>query len=100
MQKALAFNLCILHRQGMRTHFDIIEPSRVDEIALSTGKSVHTVRSWRQRNSIPADVWAKLSEMGIATLEELALAAASTPREEQDTPSPFPADTSDKKEAA
>lgn len=72
MQKALARRLCILHSGTMRNHTDIIVPSEVERIASATGKSVHTVRSWRQRGSIPAECWAKLAEMGVATLEELA----------------------------
>ncbi|MBA3577458.1 MAG: hypothetical protein H0W39_07605 [Sphingomonas sp.] len=58
----------------MRQHREIVPPDRVDEVARETGKSVHTVISWRQRNSIPADVWAILARMEIATLEELASA--------------------------
>lgn len=71
----------------MRNHTDIIEPSRVDEIALATGKSAHTVRSWRQRGSIPAECWARLADMGVATLKELASSApvrkSSPPADEQ-----------------
>ena len=61
----------------MKQHSDIIPLDRVDEIAAQTGKSIHTVRSWKQRNSIPADVWAEVVAMNLATLEELAHARAA-----------------------
>lgn len=70
----------------MRNHSDIIKPEMVDAVVAATGKSVHTVRSWRQRNSIPGQFWVTLSGMGLASLEELALAAAASPpapRDEQ-----------------
>ena len=70
--KSLApfYALCIVQR--MKQHRDIIPTDRIVEIASVTGKSVHTVTSWRQRNSIPADVWAALVRLKLTTLDELA----------------------------
>jgi hypothetical protein len=41
-------------------------------VAEATGASIHTVRSWVQRNSIPAEHWKLFADKGWATLEELA----------------------------
>ena len=60
----------------MKHSRDIIPTERVAEIARVTGKSVHTVTSWRQRNSIPADVWAPIVELGLASFEDLAAVRA------------------------
>lgn len=57
----------------MRTHAEIVAaagPS--EEIALRCGVSLHTVRSWQQRNNIPPDMWAIFVNDGKAVLEELA----------------------------
>ena len=66
----------------MATHSDIIKragtPATVLE-KIGNIVSVHTVTSWRQRNSIPAEHWKTLCEAGLATLEELAAAAAERP---------------------
>jgi len=77
MQKALALLLCIMHRRGMRSHRDIVIATGPDLIAGQRGLSIHTVRSWAQRNSIPADQWAWFAEQGHASLEELAIAVAT-----------------------
>lgn len=53
----------------MKTHADILKDP--DAVALALGKSVNTVRSWKQRNSIPSDQWPGLIEGGFATIEEL-----------------------------
>ena len=48
-----------------------------ETIAQQLGiESPNTVIGWRRRNSIPPEYWQRLSENGIATLEELAAAAA------------------------
>lgn len=47
-----------------------------EEVATWRGVSVHTVRSWIQRNSIPAEHWLAFAEAGHADLEELARGAA------------------------
>lgn len=62
----------------MRTHAEIVAGAgRPEDVALRRGVSVHTVRSWMQRDSIPAEHWAGFAGEGLASLEELALAAAS-----------------------
>jgi hypothetical protein len=62
----------------MRTHSDIVAAAgKPEEVALRRGVSVHTVRSWAQRNSIPAEHWAGFAADAVATLEELAIAAAA-----------------------
>lgn len=55
----------------MRTHEDIMKAVKVEALAEHLGKSVHTVRSWRQRKSIPVDVWPGFIAGGFATIEEL-----------------------------
>jgi hypothetical protein len=66
----------------MTTHSDIIKragtPAAILE-KIGSVVSVHTVTSWRQRNSIPAEHWKVFCETGLATLEELAVAAAERP---------------------
>lgn len=69
----------------MVTHAQIIDNARHGDVkgtqavhaALRGVESIHTVRSWRQRDSIPAHRWKDVSDAGFATLEELAAAAAS-----------------------
>jgi hypothetical protein len=55
----------------MRTHADIVAAADCDKIAGLRGASIHTVRSWGQRNSIPAEHWPTFIAEGAATLEEL-----------------------------
>ena len=63
----------------MRSHADIIRAAGVlvvhDTLGLE-GK-LHTVRSWVQRDSIPDQHWKALADAGLATLDELAAAAAA-----------------------
>ena len=61
----------------MRTHVEIIKAAGTDAIVERAGLSVsvHTVRSWRQRGSIPGEYWKAISDAGLATLTELAAAA-------------------------
>lgn len=61
----------------MRTHSDIIKPSDAEMLAEQLGVSVHTVRSWRQRDSIPGEYWDDLERLKVTTLKELAEAAAA-----------------------
>lgn len=62
----------------MKSHSDIVRSAgKPEEVALANGVSVHTVRSWIQRNSIPAEVWAWFANERHASLEELAEAAAA-----------------------
>jgi hypothetical protein len=56
----------------MRDHPEIVKTAGVDAVAEATGASVHTVRSWIQRGSIPAEHWKLFAERGWASLEELA----------------------------
>lgn len=80
MQKALAIQnaKCII--LAMRTHADIIRDAG-GPVAVHDGLGLeakqHTVRSWLQRDSIPADHWKACALAGFATLDELATAAAA-----------------------
>lgn len=84
MQKALASGLCIMHRLSMGVHRDIVIGAGVERVASVRGLSVHTVRSWAQRDSIPAEHWAWFAGEGLATLEDLARAAAQRAAERQE----------------
>ena len=77
MQKALAFWKRIMHNGAMRNHADIVRDVGPAEVAALTGASIHTVRSWAQRKSIPAEYWTALVGRGWAELGELATAAAA-----------------------
>lgn len=67
-----------MHYSAMQTHADIVKNAgTADEVARARNVSIHTVRSWIQRDSIPAEHWAGFALDGKATLQELALAAAS-----------------------
>lgn len=59
------------HMWGM-THAEIIKQAGFRQISNVTGVKHRTVKSWRERNSIPGKVWAALAEAGIASLETLA----------------------------
>ena len=63
----------------MRTHKDIIQSAGAQAVIDRAGLAVtiHTVRSWQQRDGIPGEYWAALDAAGIATLSELAHAAAA-----------------------
>jgi hypothetical protein len=62
----------------MTSHADIIDAAGGPEVLrkLLGVRSYQTVRFWKLRNSIPAQHWLALSSLGIATLNELALAAS------------------------
>lgn len=77
MQKALAFGIRIMHNSGMRSHSQIVRDAGPATVAALTGKPIHTVRSWAQRDSIPAEYWALLVSDQHCTAAELMLAAAS-----------------------
>lgn len=53
----------------MKAHAKIIQDA--DAMAARLGVSVNTVRSWKQRKSIPADQWPAIIAAGFATLDEL-----------------------------
>jgi hypothetical protein len=60
----------------MRTHAEIVGAAgKPEEVALRRAVSVHTVRSWIQRDSIPAEHWAAFARDGVTTTDELAQAA-------------------------
>lgn len=61
----------------MRTHAEIIAKAGDDAVAQGLGLKKHQPRDWRLRNSIPAEYWSALDAAGIATLAELADAAAA-----------------------
>lgn len=56
----------------MREHQEIVKAAGIDAVAEATGASVHTVRSWIQRESIPAEHWKLFADKDWATLDELA----------------------------
>nr|WP_303683040.1 hypothetical protein [Brevundimonas naejangsanensis] len=62
----------------MRTHSQIISdaggPSQLKRL-LNLLATIHTVRSWAARDSIPAAHWNAVVAAGLATLQELADAA-------------------------
>ncbi|MEN2749323.1 hypothetical protein [Sphingomonas sp. T9W2] len=64
----------------MRTHSEIVTAAGPARLAELRGVSLHTARSWAQRNSIPAEHWFDISREGIASVEELAVAVATSPR--------------------
>ena len=59
----------------MRTHRDILREAGHGQIGALTDRPITTVRSWDQRDSIPADMWLTIAEAGLSTLEELATGA-------------------------
>lgn len=62
----------------MRTHRDIIEGAGgPSAIAKATGAEPGTAKQWKRLDSIPAAYWAAIDASGIATLRELAEAAAN-----------------------
>jgi hypothetical protein len=61
-----------MHYKRMRDHPEIVKAAGIEAVAEATGASIHTVRSWIQRESIPAEHWKLFAEKAWATLEELA----------------------------
>lgn len=62
----------------MRTHQKIIEDAGgPSAIAKVTGAEPGTAKQWKRLDSIPAPYWAAINEAKLATLEELADAAAT-----------------------
>lgn len=63
----------------MRTHACIIKDAGGAlqlHNRLGLVRKLNTVRSWLQRDSIPAEYWRPIADQGLATLDELATAAA------------------------
>lgn len=56
----------------MREHGEIVKAAGVEAVVEATGASIHTVRSWIQRESIPAEHWKLFADHAWASLEELA----------------------------
>lgn len=68
----------------MRTHSEIVAAAgKPEEVALRHNVSVHTVRSWAQRDSIPAEHWAEFARQEIATTDELAQIAEAKRRRDE-----------------
>ena len=63
----------------MKTHKQIIQAAGAQSVIdrAGLGVTIHTVRSWQQRDGIPAQYWAALDASGVASLAELAAAAAA-----------------------
>lgn len=68
----------------MRTHSEIVNAAGADRLATLRRVSLHTARSWAQRDSIPAEHWSDIVKADLASLEELADAAALKPRKPAD----------------
>jgi hypothetical protein len=66
-----------MHNGGMRTHSEVIREAGPQDVADLTRVSIHTVRSWAQRDSIPSEYWAALINADHATADELIGAAAA-----------------------
>ena len=66
-----------MHNGGMRTHAEIIRQAGENAIVAATNAPLNTVRSWAQRDSIPAPQWAALVEAKICKAAELIAAAAA-----------------------
>ncbi|MXP24839.1 hypothetical protein GRI39_02100 [Altererythrobacter indicus] len=62
----------------MRTHAQIVrEAGKPADVATRRNVSVHTVRSWIRRNSVPQEHWLAFRDDGWASLDELAVGAAA-----------------------
>ncbi|MDP1598988.1 hypothetical protein [Phenylobacterium sp.] len=62
----------------MRSHQQIItDANGPSAVARIVGAEAGTAKQWRRNDSIPAAYWAAMADAGLATLEELAVAAAS-----------------------
>jgi hypothetical protein len=65
----------------MRTHEQIIAAANgPSALARIVGVDAGTAKKWRKGDSIPAPYWEAIAEAKIATLEELAAAAATKQR--------------------
>jgi hypothetical protein len=56
----------------MRKHDEIVRAAGVEAVVEATSASIHTVRSWIQRENIPAEHWKLFADHGWASLDELA----------------------------
>lgn len=65
----------------MRTHSKIIDDAGgYQAVAAKLSEPVARVRFWQRRDSIPAEAWKKFSDKRVASLKELAEAAATRQR--------------------
>jgi len=55
----------------MTTHRDILNAAGHDRIVELTGRPITTVRSWVQRNSIPATEWRTLVDAKLCSAFDL-----------------------------
>lgn len=56
----------------MASHSDIVKAAgSPEEVATRFGVSVHTVRSWIQRDRIPSERWFDFVDAKLATRDEL-----------------------------
>jgi hypothetical protein len=61
----------------MRTHLQIIiDSGGYKGLAEKIGQPASRVRFWQRREAIPPELWKAVADAGIASLEELATAAA------------------------
>lgn len=61
----------------MAAFSDIFQRVRPTELARRIGEDANTVHAWKRLDSIPAPHWKAIAGAEIATLEELAEAAAN-----------------------
>ena len=62
----------------MRTHLQVItDAGGYKAAAERLGLMPNRVRFWERRQAIPPEEWAAVAQAGLATLEELARAAAA-----------------------
>lgn len=65
----------------MRSHAQIVKAAGAPEkLAETLGISIHTVRSWIQRDSLPPEHWVFFASGDEKVLIELAKRAAENPR--------------------
>ncbi len=61
----------------MRSHLDIIDDAKGPaKLARAIAADPNTAKQWRTNGSIPAPYWEAIADAGLASLEELAAAAA------------------------
>ena len=61
----------------MRTHANIIRSVGQTRLARAMGLPMPTVHAWVTRDSIPGEYWKWFADQGLASLRELAEAAAA-----------------------
>ena len=67
-----------MHNTAMRNHSQIVRDAGHSNLAELTASSIHTVRSWEGRNSIPSGHWKTIIDAGLAKADELIAAAAKS----------------------